>query len=197
MADDQPPVDAAAAAQQLATALDAHGQDYALGGAIALGFWGAPRGTIDVDVTLYLSPDQHSECLWLLNQIGCEFVSSDALDSLREHGFCRVMFHGVRVDVFLPIIPFYEDARRRRRQVELGMHRIMIWDAESLVVFKMMFFRRKDIADVEQVVRVQGTALDRDWIRQQLMEIYGRRDPRVSQWDELIEEVGDDESPES
>ena len=94
------------------------------------------------------------------------------------------------------VIPFYDDARRRRRQVELGTQRIMIWDAETLVVFKLMFFRRKDIADVEQIMRVQGTALDRDWIRQHLENIYGRRDPRVSQWDELVQEIANDESPE-
>jgi hypothetical protein len=39
-------------ARDLARALVARGQEYALGGAIALGFWGEPRGTLDVDVTL-------------------------------------------------------------------------------------------------------------------------------------------------
>ena len=38
-------------AKQLAAALDEAGCEYALGGAIALGFWTAPRGTLDVDVT--------------------------------------------------------------------------------------------------------------------------------------------------
>ena len=29
---------------------------------------------------------------------------------------------------------------------------VMIWDAESLIVFKFMFFRRKDVADVEGIL---------------------------------------------
>ena len=192
MAGADPQLDAAAVAKQLARALDERKQDYALGGAIALGYWAEPRGTIDVDLTLYLPPDRPTECIWLLQEIGCEVKTTVAIESLREHGFCRATFQGLRVDVFLPTVPFYEVARRRRRSVELGDQKVMIWDAESLAVFKMMFFRRKDIADVEQILRVQGESLDRGWIRQQLDEIYGSRDPRVAQWEELTEEVADD-----
>ena len=34
-----------------------------------------------------------------------------SLRSLREHGFCRAVMAGTRLDVFLPIVPFYEAAR--------------------------------------------------------------------------------------
>jgi hypothetical protein len=182
-------VNAAAAAKQLAEQLDLQGQDYALGGAIALGYWGFPRGTVDVDVTIYLPPERPSECVWLLQEIGCDFSPTEVSQSLREHGFCRVAFSGVRVDVFLPIVPFYEAAHRRRKGVELGGRTVMIWDAESLAVFKMMFFRRKDLADVEQILRTQGTRFDRTWVREQLAAMYGAGDPRLAQWDDLLRDV--------
>ena len=175
-------------ARDLAAALDARGQEYALGGAIALGFWGEPRGTLDVDVTLFLAPDKPSECLWLLQDIECELTFSEALASLREHGFCRVTYHGLRLDVFLPIVDFYAAAQARRRRVQLAGQSAVIWDAESLIVFKLMFFRRKDVADVEGILRVQQGRLDLDWVRQQLVELYGARNPRVSQWEELVAE---------
>jgi hypothetical protein len=183
------PINAATVAGQLAEILQARGQEYALGGAIALGYWGAPRGTVNVDVTLYFPADQSSECVWLLQEIGCEFSQTEAITSLNEHGFCRVTFAGLDVDVFLPIVPFYEIARARRKSVELGGRPIMIWDAESLAVFKMMFFRRKDLADVEQILRTQGTQFDRLLVRDQLAGIYGIRDPRLSAWDDLVREV--------
>jgi predicted nucleotidyltransferase len=172
----------------LAAALEARGQEYALGGAIALAFWGEPRGTLDVDVTLFLAPDKPSECLWLLQDVECELTFSESLASLREHGFCRVKYHGLRLDVFLPIVDFYTAAQARRRRVQLAGQPAMIWDAESLIVFKLMFFRRKDVADVEVILRVQRGRLDLDWVRHQLVEIYGTRDPRVSQWEELVAE---------
>jgi hypothetical protein len=183
------PANAAAVAERLAEQLDSRGQNYALGGAIALGYWGVPRGTVDVDVTVFLPPERPSECIWLLQEIGCDFSPAEAAQSLREHGFCRVTLSGVRVDVFLPIVPFYEAARRRRQRVELGGRSVMVWDAESLAVFKMMFFRRKDLADVEQILRTQGTRFDRTWVREQLVAIYGPRDPRLAQWDDLLGDV--------
>jgi hypothetical protein len=184
-----PAPNAAAVALALAERLDARAQDYALGGAIALGYWGLPRSTVDVDVTLYLPPDRPSECVWLLQEIGCKFAASKALESLRVDGFCRVTYAGLDVDVFLPIVPFYEAARARRKSVPLGDRPIVIWDAETLTVFKMMFFRRKDLADVEQILRTQGASLDRAWVRQRLAEMYGTLDPRLSEWDSLVREI--------
>jgi hypothetical protein len=183
------PVNAAIVAGQLAKKLESRGQDYALGGAIALGYWGVPRGTVDVDVTIYLPAERPSECVSLLRDIGCAVSEEEAVESLSEHGFCRVIFHETLLDVFLPIIPFYELARSRRKRLELADEPIMVWDAESLVVFKMMFFRRKDLADVEQVLRVQGSQLDRLWVREQLRGMYGPRDPRLSAWDDLVRDV--------
>ncbi len=184
-----PARNAAAVARTLAERLDARGQEYALGGAIALGYWGLPRSTVDVDVTLFLPPDRPSECLWVLQEIGCEFNATKALESLHEDGFCRVTCAGLDVDVFLPIVPFYEAARARRKSVPLGDQTIVIWDAETLAVFKMMFFRRKDLADVEQILRTQGAALDRAWVRERLAEMYGTHNPRLSEWDSLVREI--------
>ena len=72
MADPSPELDAAEVAEHLAAALDERGLEYALGGAIALGCWGEPRGTLDVDLTLFLPIEQPSHCVWLLQQIGCD-----------------------------------------------------------------------------------------------------------------------------
>jgi hypothetical protein len=161
---------------------------YAIGGALALGFWGEPRGTLDVDLTLFVPPERPAGCVELLLELGCELDPPHALESLTEHGFCRVLYLGTRLDVFLPIAPFYEAARKRRREVHLQGQAVRIWDAETLAVFKLMFFRRKDVADVEQILRNQGADLDREWVRSQLALMYGAHDPRLSAWDELTTE---------
>lgn len=183
------PKDPTQVARELAAALNAADCEYALGGAIALGFWAEPRGTLDVDLTLFLPVTQPSSCVRLLQNIGCEVRSNQAIQSLTEHGFCQVEFGGRRVDIFLPLTPFYEQARLRRQKVILGDQPVMIWDAETLCVFKMMFFRRKDLADVEQVLRVQIAEFNTQWVREQLVEMYGKLDPRIAQWDELVSET--------
>lgn len=172
-------------AEELAARLEAANCEYALGGAIALGFWAEPRGTLDVDVTLYLPLDDAAGCMELLAKIGCQFDHRRTEDMLNQHGFCQVQLLGIRLDVFLPISPFYEAAKRRRREVPIGSRSAYIWDAETLCVFKMMFFRQKDLVDIQSILRSQGASLDREWIEKSLLELYGQRDPRITRWREL------------
>jgi hypothetical protein len=172
-------------AEELAARLEAAGCEYALGGAIALGFWAEARGTLDVDVTLYLPLDDSTGCTQMLKEIGCEFDQKRTLDMLKQHNFCQVSLLGIRLDVFLPMSSFYDAAKARRRKVPIGNRQGYIWDAETLCVFKMMFFRQKDLVDIQSILRSQGTSLDRSWIEKSLLELYGSRDPRITRWREF------------
>lgn len=188
-ADNRAMPDAASVAAELAGRFDREGVDYAFGGAIALAFSAEPRSTVDVDVTLFLDPARIGDILDVLARIGCEFDQATAAASLIEHGFCRTVYRSVRVDVFLPTIPFYELARQRRVRATIGDQPLFTWNAETLAVFKMMFFRGKDLIDVERILEVQGSKFDRSWVRTQLVEIFGARDPRIAAWDDLAARV--------
>jgi hypothetical protein len=185
-----PKPDPSEVAELLGAALNRIGIDYAFGGAIALGYWAQPRGTLDVDLTLFLTPGDDQSVVDTLLAIGCEVDAAAARALLAELSFCRATFRGVDVDVFLPMFDFYEIARARRARVKMGEEHIHVWSAETLAVFKMMFFRRKDVVDVERLLRDGGQEFDRDWVRAQLVEIFGARDPRIPAWDELVAEVG-------
>ena len=187
MASDDPglPIDPTDAAKMLASALDERRIAYAIGGALACGYWGMPRGTLDVDLTLYVSPEDPAAALRLLHEIGCAADDKRALDTLAEHGFCTATLRGIRIDVFLPIVGFYAIAHDRRRIVDLEGVPVAIWDAETMCIFKLMFFRDKDLVDVGQIIRTQGDLLDADWITAQAESLFGRRDPRVARWCEL------------
>ena len=50
------PRTAADVARELADVLERRSLPYAIGGAIALGFYATPRATIDVDVNVFVSP---------------------------------------------------------------------------------------------------------------------------------------------
>jgi hypothetical protein len=189
MADNERTLSPTDVAAKLGPELEARGLDYAFGGALAFGYWAEPRGTMDVDVTLFLPVQPPAECIQVLQQLGCEVHEADTAKLLEEHGFCRVKYEAVRLDVFLPTIPFYAIAKERRRRVPLKQVSILIWDAETLAVFKMMFFRDKDMVDLRKILLNQGVAFDRRWVREQLVEIYGQRDTRIIRLDELLAEV--------
>lgn len=181
-----PEIDSSTAAELIGGMLNQRGVDYAFGGAIALGYWAEPRGTLDVDLTLFLDPADRQSIVDLLVALGCRFDQKDVERLLAEHGFCRATFHGVPIDVFLPTFGFYELARQRRVRVPLGDESVLVWSAETLAVFKMMFFRSKDRVDCEGLLRDGAGRFDRDWVRARLVEIFGPRDPRLPAWDELI-----------
>jgi len=45
------------------------------------------------------------------------------------------------------------------------------------------------MADVEAVLRDQGPAFDREWVRRKLAELAGEGDERLRAWDELVRDV--------
>ncbi len=61
-----------------------------------------------------------------------------------------------------------------------------VHSAEVLAVFKMLFFRPKDLVDVERMLTVQGERFDRAFVRDALVDMLGE-DERISKWDELCE----------
>jgi hypothetical protein len=65
-----------------------------------------------------------------------------------------------------------------------------VWflSAESLCVFKLLFFRGKDVVDLERLVAVQGDALDGDYVRSRIVAMLDADDPRVTTWDRLWRE---------
>ena len=62
----------------------------------------------------------------------------------------------------------------------------------DLVVFKVLFNRRKDWPDIEQVLYLQGATFEFDYVRTWLVEMVGEDDIRTATWDGLVAEVRGD-----
>ena len=56
-------------------------------------------------------------------------------------------------------------------------------------MFKLLFFRTKDLLDVERLVAVGGAAFDRAYVRRSLVDIVGADDERLPRWDRLVADV--------
>jgi hypothetical protein len=183
---------AAELARQLADALERANLPYAVGGAIALAYYAPPRATVDVDLNVFVPPTGAlSRVIDVLTEAG--FQPDDSLPALQHRaetdGQFRGRAHGLRVDVFVPAFGFYAELESRRRLVKLGERPIWILSAEDIVVLKMMFYRRKDLADVEAVLRDQGDKLDRPAIRQKLAELVGANDERLRELEAIEQDV--------
>jgi hypothetical protein len=172
------------AARLVARSLEGAGFDYAIGGAIALAYWGVPRATVDVDVGVACEPMQVPHLLTALRDAGCTVDMARALDAAQRGDFgCRAM--GIRVDVFLPSLPLAVSALGRRVKVPLGPVEAWIVTAEDAALFKLLFGRTKDVADLERLFAVRGQRLDLAYLDRWVQALFAAGDPRRAIYETL------------
>jgi hypothetical protein len=170
---------------RIARGLEGEGVDYAIGGAIALGFHAPPRGTHDIDLNLFVEADEARPALTVLADLGVELDLDSALSQCRERGDARGRLEGVRVDIFVNSVPLHPLAHARRKRVRLAGTPLWVLSAEDLVVLKLLFYRGKDIEDCRRVLALQGSAFDLAYAREQLVDHVGEDDPRTVTLDEI------------
>jgi hypothetical protein len=182
-------MDATEAAVHFAAALDRAQIPHAIGGAIAYGFFGAARGTHDVDINVFVPGADAARALDVLILAGLRIDRSVALQTAVERGDARGHFASMPIDVFFNSIPVHERAARRTRQVVLHGRRIRVLSPEDTAVFKMLFHRGKDLVDVERLVALMQRELDTTYVRQALVEVVGEDDHRTKKWDAMVAEL--------
>jgi hypothetical protein len=172
-------------AAALAGAFEERGVPYAIGGALAYGVWGIPRATMDVDVNVFVGEQQLSPVLDAIRSIGGRVDEDTAELGAKTNGMF-IAHHGrLRIDLFTSSIPFCDEAARTRVRITAEGRETWYLSAEALSVFKMMFYRPKDIIDLERLLEVRRDKLDTDYIRAQLVDMVGPDDERVARWDAL------------
>jgi hypothetical protein len=152
---------------------------HAVGGAIALGYCTLdPRGTRDVDFNVFVETDRAREVLAVLPDNVA--VDSERLERLERDGQVRLRSGATPVDLFLNVLPFHEHVERHIRLVPFEGRTIPILSCTALVVFKAMFDRTQDWADIEAMVEARSFDPEEagDWIRQMLGE--DRRVERIA-----------------
>jgi len=169
--------------------LEASRIPYAFGGAIALSAWSEPRATTDVDLNLWVADDELPAAVEILSRAGVSITLDDALRGARERGMFAAPHGSYRVDVFVPSVPFYDEALGRRLRVTLADRQTWVLSPESLAVFKMLFFRPKDLVDLARLIEVHRPPLDAAFVRRWLVDMVGADDVRIAKWDELTQLV--------
>lgn len=182
-------MDATEAAVHFAKALTAAKIPHAVGGAIAYGFFGVARGTHHVDLNLFVDGEAAAGAIDVLINAGLSIERSSAINSALERGDARGSYSGMPVDLFFNSIPTQQRASRRIKNVTLHGVPIQVLSPEDTAIFKMLFFRGKDLVDVERLLGLMGQQLDCVYIRENLVELLGENDFRTKKWDEIIAQL--------
>ena len=168
--------------------LRAAGIDHAVGGALALGFYAEPRGTLDVDLNIFVDADEPGEALDALSAGGIAIDHEHAIATIASRGDLFLRHRGCRLDLFFNSIPFHASVSRRTREVHLLGARVPILAPEDLIVLKLLFHRHKDIVDIERIVAAMGADLDWPYVRRWLIECVGKDDARMDTLNTLLQE---------
>jgi len=152
-------------------ALDRAQIPHAVGGAVALAYCTLdPRGTRDLDFNLFVGTERAREVLAALpDRIE---VDGERLERLERDGQVRLKAGIIPVDLFLSVLPFHEHVAAQIRMVPFEGRTIPILSCTALVVFKAMFDRIQDWADIEAMV--EARSFDQQeaarWIKEMLGE---------------------------
>ncbi len=171
---------------ELHDGLDAAGIRHAFGGAFAL-LWctGEPRTTIDIDLNVFAPPADTER---VLDALPADIVATDEdRRRLTTVGQCRVRFDGIPVDLFLDTTPFHDDLSLHTVERQLAGRQLPFLGCNDLAVFKAYFNRRKDWADIEEMLR--AGRLDVPYVTGILSEYLGPTDGRVVELHAVRDEV--------
>lgn len=173
--------------------LDEAGVGHALSGALALGYYGDPRGTLDADLLVFAPQADADRIVALLAPTGLrpETLGEPVVPvaGLR----LRVDGSPAHVDLFFALDERFEEIRDRTRTVPFGPDAVglPILSADDLVVFKLSFGRPKDWVDIEGLLSI-GVPLELDRIADLVVSLRGpSMHPRVARLRRLAAEAAE------
>lgn len=160
----------------LHAALDRAQVPHAFGGALALALHvEQPRGTADIDVNISRPTDQAAEVLSALP----DGVAHDAasIATIERDGQVRLWWGRTPLDLFFPQHLLHQVVAGRTVVMPVGDGAIPVLSATDLTIFKALFDRTKDWADIEAMVSFGSPDVPEAlaWLE----AIVGADDPRV------------------
>jgi hypothetical protein len=172
--------------------LDRGGIPHAIGGALALAYHVAQaRATNDIDLNVSADPNKPERVFALLPD-DVPWSDSDVA-AVRRDGQVRLLWPlpdggpPIPLDLFFPQHALHQAVDARAELVPMLDASVPILSATDLLVFKALFDRRKDWADIEELVRFGKPDLAE--ARRWLVKIVGERDKRLTLLTEITDEV--------
>jgi hypothetical protein len=175
----------AEAARRIGEVLDEDRIAYAIGGALALGVWGAPRATNDVDLSIFLPRIEVPRAIDSLERAGVILAREQAAKEVERIGLFVGKLGRIRIDVFLSEHPQYVAmAARARRIVDPNGWSGAYLSAEDITLYKLLYDRDKDRADLARLFAARPD-LDVAYIRHWLSQMVSPGDSRLATLSDL------------
>ncbi|HEX5984792.1 MAG TPA: hypothetical protein VFY69_11350 [Solirubrobacterales bacterium] len=158
---------------------------HAIGGAVAFGYYGEPRSTLDIDVNVFVAARCWPAVRAALDPLD---IDLEAEEDLRQVDEVRLDWDPNSLHLFFSCDPLHEEMRQRVRRVPFNGDAIPIVSPEHLVIRKALLDRTKDWLDIEQIF-VATDPLDLGEIEDWLARMVGEDNPRMQKLAEVKAEL--------
>jgi hypothetical protein len=160
---------------------------HAFGGALALAWCTRqPRATSDIDLNVFATT---SATRRVLDSLPSDVVATRTnATELRRDGQSRLWWDTTPVDVFLSTDLFHDQALERVSFEPFAGELVPFLSCADVAVFKAFFDRRRDWADIEDMLVAR--TIDADFVVAVLADRLGSDDARISKLRAIQGEVG-------
>jgi hypothetical protein len=139
--------------------LNANQVDYVLAGAHALAFYGSPRYTGDLDVVIKPEPENARRILHALKKFGFESLNLSVQDLIQPESVIQLGFPPVRIDMITTLTGLnWQQIESGKVKGKFGTVEVFYLGKKEFIENKKALGRKKDLADIEAIERVDKTS---------------------------------------
>ncbi len=128
------------------------------GGAIALNYHREPRSTLDIDINVFLAPDDETQALRCLETLSGLPDRERVERGLRDAGQARSLWGTTYLDLFFANTAFHGSMASRVVQEPFAGTEIPVLSIEDLLVCKVLFDRPKTGKTLRRSLLREGRA---------------------------------------
>ena len=157
--------------KELCLFLDNAGIEYMLVGGLAVGIWGEPRATVDIDFMVPFNKNNFVVLSRKINDSNAFIFVHDKPMAFESISLLRATLKSnpdLNVDFLFADDEFKKDALSRRQTINITDFTVNIPTPEDLILLKILSNREQDLLDAKKIFEMQKEHLDMEYLQKWL-----------------------------
>ncbi|PJA96433.1 MAG: hypothetical protein CO129_06600 [Ignavibacteriales bacterium CG_4_9_14_3_um_filter_34_10] len=139
--------------KELLELLDKNQVEYLIVGAFALGFYGNPRTTGDIDIWINISKENARQMVKTFEEFGISSLGYSEKDFMDKDVVVQIGVVPVRIDILTGISGVeFNEAYKNREEKTINEVTLKYLSREDFIKNKLASGRKKDLADIETIL---------------------------------------------